>query len=71
MARGIGIRVKLNEDERLVSRFLSPQALVVRPRIILQAAKRCPNKEIPATLGVNPASVTFGTQRLERGQENK
>jgi len=76
VARGVRIRVKLNEDERaelehLVSRFSSPQGLVVRSRIILQAAERRSNKEIAATLGVNPASVTRWTQRWERGQENK
>lgn len=76
MARRVRIRVKLNEDERaelerLVSRFSSPQGLVVRSRIILQAAERRPNKEIAATLGVNPASATRWTQRWERGQKNK
>lgn len=76
MARGVRIRVKLNEDEhvelkKLTSRFSAPQGLVVRANIILQAAERQPNNKIAGALGVNPTSVTRWTQRWERGQENK
>lgn len=70
------MQVKLNENKRaelkrLLSRLSSPQGLVVRSRIILQAAERNPDKQIAATLGLNPASVTRWTQRWERGQKNK
>lgn len=76
MARGVRIRVKLNEDEhaelkKLANRSSAPHGLVVRANIILQAAERQPNNKIAATLGVSPTNVTRWTQRWEHGQENK
>jgi len=75
MARGVRIRVKINTEEReelvkLVRRPSSPQGLVTRANIILQAADRTPNKAIANTLDICPSCVTRWTRRWEQGQEN-
>lgn len=76
MARGVRIRVKINENEQaelesLVRRPSSPQGLVTRATIILQAATRQPNKAIACALAISPPCITRWTQRWEQGQENK
>lgn len=76
MTRGVRIRVNINNEEKIelesfVRRRSSPQDLVMRANIILQAAERCPRKLIANILGVSSTCVTRWTQRWEQGQENE
>jgi len=75
MPQGVRIRVKANDEERLELERLarsrsSPQGIVKRAKIILQAEKKHSNRAIADSLGVSVDTVTHWTQRWEHCQKH-
>lgn len=75
MPRGVKIRVKVDDEERLELERLvrspsSSQGMVVRANIILQSSKKNSNRRVADSLGVSVDTVTQWTQRWEHCQKN-
>ena len=76
MTQGLRVRVIISSEEEaelndLIKSRATPNGLVIRANIILQAGKRIKAKEIAATLNIGHGVVTRWTHRWEECRERE